>query len=68
MSEFFRFIGLTLIGSYGADANAKNCGGRTPLGSVQQSCLSSNFSVGTLRKNYLIISIWISILEFLTFK
>ena len=28
MSEFFRFIGLTLIESYGADANARNCGGR----------------------------------------
>ena len=23
MSEFFRFIGLTLIGSYGADVNAR---------------------------------------------
>ena len=24
MSEFFRFIGLTLIGSYGADPNIRN--------------------------------------------
>ena len=43
MSEFFRFIGLTLIESYGADANARNCGGRQVVVTVHPAHKAHGF-------------------------